>query len=104
MNEDEFAALRAWGEGLRSDARDELRAAGKAILLLADEVERLQIALWHARRADPDVWDFDEDEERASPSVPSLAEAGDGEDAPEATEELHGRLRRLLRLPFHAGD
>jgi hypothetical protein len=49
VNEDEFDSLRRWGEALVDDPRDEVRAAGKAILLLAAEIERLQLALWHAR-------------------------------------------------------
>lgn len=49
MNEDEFDSLRRWGEALVDDPRDEVRAAGKAILLLAAEIERLQLELWHAR-------------------------------------------------------
>ncbi|HYY02644.1 MAG TPA: hypothetical protein VE736_02055 [Gaiellaceae bacterium] len=38
------------------DEREEVRAAGRAILLLSDEIERLHIDLWHAvdRRADRD--------------------------------------------------
>lgn len=40
--------LRRWGEGLTTDDREEVRAAGRAILLLSDEVERLHIDLWHA--------------------------------------------------------
>jgi hypothetical protein len=42
--------LRTWGEGLLNDGRDEVRAAGRAILLLIDEVELLNVDLWHARR------------------------------------------------------
>lgn len=49
MNEDEFESLRRWGVALVDDPRDEVRAAGKAILLLAAEIERLQLELWHAR-------------------------------------------------------
>lgn len=49
MNEDEFDSLRRWGEALVDDPRDEVRAAGKAILLLAAEIERLQLELWHLR-------------------------------------------------------
>ena len=30
------------------DEREEVRAAGRAILLLSDEIERLHIDLWHA--------------------------------------------------------
>ncbi len=41
--------LRAWGEGLRTDPRDEVRAAGRAITMLVEEIERLNIDLWHAR-------------------------------------------------------
>lgn len=41
--------LRAWGEGLQIDPREELRAAGRAITMLVEEIERLNIDLWHAR-------------------------------------------------------
>lgn len=43
--------LRSWGAGLSTSARDELRAAGKAILMLIDEMERLQVDVWNARAA-----------------------------------------------------
>ena len=43
--------LRSWGAGLSTSARDELRAAGKAILMLIDEIERLQVDVWNARAA-----------------------------------------------------
>lgn len=49
LDEEKLEMLRAWGEGLSSDGRDELRAAGKAILLLIEEVELLNVDLWHAR-------------------------------------------------------
>jgi hypothetical protein len=49
VNEEEFDALRRFGDGLMQDSRPEVHAAGKAILLLAAEVERLQVELWHAR-------------------------------------------------------
>jgi hypothetical protein len=57
MEEEELAALRHWGEGLRLDAREEVRAAGKAIALLCEEVDRLELALWHAKtyRAEEDA-------------------------------------------------
>jgi hypothetical protein len=42
--------LRTWGEGLLNDGRDEVRAAGRAILLLIEEIERLNVDLWHAGR------------------------------------------------------
>ena len=41
--------LRQWGEGLQTDQREEVRAAGRAITMLVEEIERLNIDLWHAR-------------------------------------------------------
>jgi len=49
LDEEKLDLLRAWGEGLSSDSREELRAAGKAILLLIGEIELLNVDLWHAR-------------------------------------------------------
>ncbi|HLM37535.1 MAG TPA: hypothetical protein VK287_07110 [Gaiellaceae bacterium] len=49
LDEHKLEMLRAWGEGLASDKRDELRAAGKAILMLIEEIELLNVDLWHAR-------------------------------------------------------
>jgi len=51
LDEEKLALLRRWGDGLTVDDREEVRAAGRAILLLSDEVERLHIDLWHARDA-----------------------------------------------------
>jgi hypothetical protein len=53
LDEEKLALLRRWGEGLTVDDREEVRAAGRAILLLSDEIERLHIDLWHARDAQP---------------------------------------------------
>jgi hypothetical protein len=49
LDEAKVETLRAWGEGLRTDPRDEVRAAGRAITMLVEELERLNIDLWHAR-------------------------------------------------------
>jgi hypothetical protein len=49
LDEQKLGMLRHWGEGLTRDEREEVRAAGRAILLLADEVEQLHVDLWHAR-------------------------------------------------------
>jgi hypothetical protein len=49
LDEQKLKALRRWGEGLARDEREELRAAGRAILLMSDEIERLQVDLRHAR-------------------------------------------------------
>jgi hypothetical protein len=50
LDEEKLEMLRTWGEGLLSDGRDELRAAGKAISMLVEEIERLHVDLWHARQ------------------------------------------------------
>jgi len=49
LDEAKIETLRTWGEGLRTDPREEVRAAGRAITLLVEEIERLNIDLWHAR-------------------------------------------------------
>jgi hypothetical protein len=46
--------LRSWGQGLEErGSNEESRAAGKAILMLTDEVERLQAKLKAATAAAP---------------------------------------------------
>ena len=49
LDEEKLEMLRSWGDGLSQDPRDEVRAAGKAILMLVEEVELLHVDLWHAR-------------------------------------------------------
>lgn len=49
MNEDKIDQLRRWGAGLTSAESEELRATGKAILLLIDEIEALHVDLWNAK-------------------------------------------------------
>jgi hypothetical protein len=66
LDETKLETLRKWGEGLGSDGREEVRAAGKAIVLLVEEVERLHIDLWHARGGD--VADDDEPGPEGEPS------------------------------------
>jgi hypothetical protein len=50
LDEDKLEMLRTWGEGLLDDGRDELRAAGRAISMLVEEIESLYVDLWHARQ------------------------------------------------------
>jgi len=54
LDEQKLGMLRRWGEGLTLDEREEVRAAGRAILLLADEVEQLHVDLWHSRDHNPE--------------------------------------------------
>jgi hypothetical protein len=52
LDAEKLDTLRRWGHGLETDERDEIRSAGRAILLLIEEIERLHIDLWHARAGD----------------------------------------------------
>jgi hypothetical protein len=76
LDSEQIELLRTWGAGLASDDREEVRAAGKAITLLVDEIDRLNIDLWNVRAG----------EERATEAEP----------APEQTmgTALRDRLRR----------
>ena len=73
-----------------------MRAAGRAILLLSDEIERLHIDLWHAR----DRSGGDEEPEAAAPQGAAAA--------PEPPEEagLGVTLRERLAMfrPSKAAD
>jgi hypothetical protein len=49
LDESKIEQLRAWGAGLFAGGDQELRATGKAILLLVEEIERLHVDLWNAK-------------------------------------------------------
>ena len=49
LDSEQIETLRAWGVGLANDEREEVRAAGKAITLLVDEIDRLNVDLWNQR-------------------------------------------------------
>jgi hypothetical protein len=86
MDEQKLGMLRRWGEGLTHDEREEVRAAGRAILLLADEVEQLHVDLWHARdgaQPEPAQTETDEHEHEHEHEHESLGST------------LRGRLRGL---------
>ena len=51
LDEDKIDQLRRWGAGLAHAEGDELRATGKAILLLIEEIEALHVDLWNAKAA-----------------------------------------------------
>src|ERR1700752_689999 len=51
LDEESLEILRTWGAGLSASGRDELRAAGKAIVMLIDEIDRLQADVWMAGEA-----------------------------------------------------
>jgi hypothetical protein len=51
LDEERIEILRAWGTDLATESREELRAAGKAITILIEEIERLQVDVVRARGA-----------------------------------------------------
>lgn len=54
MNEAKLDQLRAWGTGLSAHESPDVRATGKAILMLIEEIERLHVDLWNAKAASAD--------------------------------------------------
>ena len=85
LDETKLEELRHWGEALREAPREESVAAGRAILMLIDELERLRLRL-RLRPAGEETAGLD-------PMTNTDVEAGTGE-APAAA--LQGRLQRLL--------
>ena len=85
LDEEKIELLRRWGEGLEHDEREETRAAGRAILLLVEEIDRLHVDLWNER----------------SSGQPTVTEAVEGEleapAPPDVESSLRARLRRLGR-------
>jgi hypothetical protein len=79
LDSEQIELLRTWGAGLASDERDEVRAAGKAITMLVDEIDRLNIDLWNLRAG--------EEPEGEPPAEPAMGSA------------LRDRLRRRTSRP-----
>jgi hypothetical protein len=82
LDEGKIDQLRAWGSGLAANgSSDDLRATGKAILLLIEEIERLHIDLWNAKAVQEQ----------------SLPDQDDGDDQVQASLDrtLRGRLSRV---------
>ena len=83
LDEEKLEQLQRWGAGLAAAENQELRATGKAILLLIEEIEALHVEVWNAKTALP----ADDDA------------VGDGAAAAERSLDraLGARLRRLGR-------
>lgn len=90
LDEEKIDQLRTWGAGLAAASDQELRATGKAILLLIEEIETLHVELWNERA-------------RAAPEPTPADERRDGSEG-ELSESLRARLTRLThRLPRAPG-
>jgi hypothetical protein len=91
LEEDKLEALRRWGQGLRDAAGEEQAAAGRAILMLIEEIERLRLELLRRReqlnREDVAIGAGDTDEPLASTlrsRLPQAATHSEGTTSPEA--------------------
>jgi hypothetical protein len=58
LKADELEQLRRWGAGLQQDPRLEVSAAGRAIVLLIEEIERLHVLVWDRRLYPPEGADL----------------------------------------------
>jgi hypothetical protein len=88
LDAEKLDVLRRWGGGLQGDGREEVAAAGRAILLLIEEIERLHVLLWD-KKLYPEA-PLDEPV-ALDPELANEMVAGDGENVPETLSE---RLRR----------
>ena len=89
LDSEKLGLLQRWATGLQEDPREEVAAAGRAILLLIEEIERLHVVVWDMRLY-PGVTSPVEDEP-----------ATDGQPATPAEDlrvSLARRLQRGLRL------
>jgi hypothetical protein len=97
LDEEKLEALRSWGERLRQASGEESAAVGRAILMLVEEIDRLQIELGHAgiqsKSLEPVAASGSTDTEQEP-----LAIGGSTETAEEpVVSSLHARLQRVLR-------
>lgn len=83
LEEDQIGALRRWGQALREAGGAELAPAGRAILMLLEEVERLRLELVRTR-------DLLSREDPANDEA--VADAGEA-----LGPTLRGRLQRAAR-------
>jgi chorismate mutase len=82
LDADKLEALRSWSERLRQAGGEESAAAGRAILMLIEEIDRLQVDLWDARM-------------QLSRAVAPPGIAAKETEAP-VPATLHERLQRVL--------
>jgi len=75
LDEEKLETLGRWGEGLTRDGREEVAAAGRAILMLVEEIERLHVDLWNARQLFPQAQPSNTDEQAGRAEPTSAAHA-----------------------------
>jgi len=109
LDAEKLQILARWAAGLRADQRDELAAAGRAIELLIEEVERLHVLLWGRQLYPEPVGTLENVWSRASAEAGSEAAAVEAEPEPEiepepeaAEDDVGATLRRRLLRRFHS--
>jgi hypothetical protein len=89
LDDDKLSLLAKWAAGLRTDSRPEVVAAGRAIEMLIDEVERLNVLIWEGRLSSPNP---------ESESEPGSGRGhGEAPAEPEVLAPLRTSLRKRIR-------
>jgi hypothetical protein len=108
LDAEKLQILARWAAGLRADQRDELAAAGRAIELLIEEIERLHVLLW-GRQLYPEptptleaVWSHASSD--AGSTGPTVEPEGEPEleGDPGVADDVGATLRRRLLRRFHS--
>ena len=90
MDDEQVLELRIWAQRLATDDRADVRAAGKAIVMLADEVTAVRAQ----QRLDSDVL--------AAPVGPAMTVPAPDPDSEGVPSSLRTRLRSLVGARDHA--
>jgi hypothetical protein len=91
LDGDKLDALRRWARGLQQLDREESAAAGRAILMLIEELERLRLELWRTR-------------EQLSRIASASGTEGAAGTAERVASTLHERLQQVLTPPSAEED
>lgn len=86
LDDEKLSMLAKWAAGLREDTRAEVAAAGRAIEMLIDEVERLNVLIWERR--------LDSGE---TAGLAQIWQGAEGPDADDVSQTLGDRLRNRAR-------
>ncbi len=105
LDAEKLQILARWAAGLRADQRDELAAAGRAIELLIEEIERLHVLIWGRQLyPEPTTHTLETVWSQVSPGADSDGPAVEP-DEPEAVavdDDVGATLRRRLLRRFHS--
>ena len=85
LNDEKLSRLAKWAAGLRTDPRPEVAAAGRAIEMLIDEVERLDVLIWDRQLSS------------TTPAPDSQPDAAEAPAEPEVLVPLRASLRQRIR-------